>query len=166
MSTPTSSSRVRAGRRLAMGFAAVFLAAAFNSANASAQTTPVASPLPLPLPCDSLAPAPRCLPPVPTSTVRCHDWSVEPVRAVGGGPHLLVSALCAVRGGERVQLRRHNPQGFNPTDLLLELVVARSPFPPGPATHEERIINVEPDAGYTSVTILPDGPSLRVDGSA
>ena len=164
MSTPTSSSRVRAGRRLAMGFAAVFLAAAFNSANASAQTTPVASPLPLP--CDSLAPAPRCLPPVPTSTVRCHDWSVEPVRAVGGGPHLLVSALCAVRGGERVQLRRHNPQGFNPTDLLLELVVARSPFPPGPATHEERIIDVEPDAGYTSVTILPDGPSLRVDGSA
>jgi len=164
MSTPTSSSRVRAGRRLAMGFAAVFLAAAFISANASAQTTPVASPLPLP--CDSLAPAPRCLPPVPTSTVRCHDWSVEPVRAVGGGPHLLVSALCAVRGGERVQLRRHNPQGFNPTDLLLELVVARSPFPPGPATHEERIIDVEPDAGYTSVTILPDGPSLRVDGSA
>jgi hypothetical protein len=63
-------------------------------------------------------------------------------------------------------LRRHNPQGINPADLLLELVVYRSPFPPGPATYEERIIDVEPDAGYTSVTILPDGPSLRVDGPA
>src|SRR3954447_259364 len=164
MSTPTSSSRVRAGRWLAIGFAAVFLAAAFNSANASAQTTPLAPPLPLP--CDSLAPAPRCLPPVPTSTVRCHDWAVETVRAVGGGPHLLVSALCAVRGGERLHLRRHTPRAITPADMLLELVVYRSPFPPGPATHEERIIDVEPDAGYTSVTILPDGPSLPVDAAA
>ena len=119
-----------------------------------------------PLPCDKLSPLPQCLPPVPTSTERCHDWTVAPVRAVGGGPHLLVSAVCAIRRGERLQLRRHDPQGINPANLLLELVVHRSPFPPGPASHEERIIDVEPDTGYTSVTILPDGPTLAIEDPA
>ena len=68
-----------------------------------------------------------------------------------------------MRTGERLQLRRHNPQGINPAILLLELIVQRSPFPDGPATHEERVIDVEPDAGYTSVTILPDGPTVPVE---
>ena len=111
-------------------------------------------------------PLPRCLPPVPTSTLRCHDWTVDRVRAVGGGAHLLVGAVCAIRGGERLQLRRHDPQGINPADLLLELVVYRTPFPDGPASREERIIDVEPDAGYANVTILPDGPTLRAEDSA
>jgi hypothetical protein len=87
----------------------------------------------LPLPCDKLAPAPLCAPPVPTSTARCRDWTVSKLRDVRG-PQLVVSAVCAVRGGERLELRRHDPQGFNPADLLLELVVQRSPFPDGPAS--------------------------------
>jgi hypothetical protein len=116
---------------------------------------------PLPLPCDKLAPAPLCLPPVPTSTVRCHDWTVS--KRLGDRPQLVVSAVCAVRGGERLELRRLDPQGINPADLLLELVLQRSPFPDGPASSEVRIIDVEPDAGYKTVTILPDGPTLPVD---
>jgi hypothetical protein len=116
---------------------------------------------PLPLPCDRLAPAPLCLPPVPTSTVRCHDWTVS--RLPGDRPQLVVSAVCAVRGGERLELRRLDPQGINPADLLLELVVQRSPFPDGPPSTEVRISHVEPDAGYKTVTILPDGPTLPVD---
>src|SRR5262245_19965736 len=75
------------------------------------------------------ASADAAAPPVPTSTKRCHDWTVAPVRVVGGGPHLLVSAVCAVRGNERLQIRRHNPQGINPANLLLELVVQSGPFP-------------------------------------
>ena len=116
---------------------------------------------PLPLPCDSLAPAPLCLPPVATSTVRCHDWTVS--RLPVDRPQLVVSAVCAVRGGERLELRRLDPQGINPADLLLELVVLPSPFPDGPRSSEVRIIDVEPDANYKTVTVLPDGPTLPVD---
>ena len=133
-----------------------------SAANASRQ--PMASDeasAVLPLPCDKLAPAPLCAPPVPTSTARCRDWTVSKLRDVRG-PQLVVSAVCAVRGGERLELRRHDPQGFNPADLLLELVVQRSPFPDGPASNEVRVSHVEPDAGYKTVTILPDGPTLPV----
>ena len=56
-----------------------------------------------------------------------------------------------------------DPQGINPADLLLELVVQRSPFPDGPASSQVRVSHVEPDAGYKTVTILPDGPTLPVD---
>jgi hypothetical protein len=100
------------------------------------------------------------LSPIPTSTARCHDWTVSRVPA--DRPQLVVSAVCAVRGGERLELRRVDPQGINPADLLLELVVQRSPFPDGPASSEVRIGHVEPDAGYKTVTILPDGPTLPV----
>src|SRR4051794_9024256 len=152
----------RHGRWLAAVLTGVIVSGAVAAASASADASDPTTPAVRPLPCDKVSPLPLCLPPVPTSTARCHDWTVERVRAVGGGPHLLVGAVCAVRIGERLQLRRHNPQGINPAILLLELVVQRSPFPDGPATHEERIIDVEPDAGYTSVTILPDGPSVPV----
>jgi hypothetical protein len=162
----------RLGRWLVVGLTGIILAAmpaanAFASTSGSDEAAAEPNPVqPLPLSCDKLSPLPRCLSPAPTSTVRCHDWTVEKVRAVGGGPHLLVSAVCLARGGERLQLRRHDPQGINPANLLLELVVYRSPFPDGPASREERIIDVEPDAGYTSVTILPDGPTLPINRSA
>jgi hypothetical protein len=118
---------------------------------------------PVPLPCDKLAPAPLCLPPVPTSTVRCDDWSVRKLQRPGEREQLVVSAVCAVRGGERLELRRDEPQGINPADLLLELVVYRGPFPEGPASRDVRISHVEFDAGYKTVTVLPDGPTLPVE---
>src|SRR5262245_18884540 len=99
---------------------------------------------------------------VPISTARCRDWTVS--KRLADRPQLVVTALCAVRGGERLELRRHDPQGINPADLLLELVVRRSPFPPGPASSQVRVTHIEPDAGYKTVTILPDGPTLPVDG--
>ena len=130
------------------------------AASASSRSTGSSAITPVPQPCDKLAPAPLCLSPVPTSTVRCDDWAVS--KLPGDRPQLVVSAVCAVRGGERLELRRHEPQGINPADLLLELVVYRNPFPPGPASSEVRITHVEPDAGYKTVTILPDGPTLPV----
>ncbi len=147
---------VRPGRWLVVGLTAGILAIAVSAA-ASAQ------PRTLPLPCDKLDPARLCVAPVPTSTARCHDWVVAKVRVLGGREELVVSAVCSVRGGERLELRRVEPQGINPTNLLLELVVFRSPFPPGPATQEVRIFHSEVNAGYKSVTILPDGPTLPVE---
>jgi len=144
-------------RWLVVGLTAGIFAVAVSAAGASAQ------PQRLPLPCNPLDPAPLCVTPVPTSTARCHDWIVGKVRVVGGSEQLLVSAVCAVRGGERLELRRVEPQGINPANLLLELVVSRSPFPPGPATQEVRVYHSEVNTGYKSVTILPDGPTLPVE---
>jgi hypothetical protein len=154
------SGRIASPAWLTLGLTGVVLTVAAAGANAADQP-PLA-----PLPCGALSPALECVTPVPTSTVRCHDWAVARFRTPGDRRQLVVSAVCAVRGGERLQLRRHAPQGINPADLLLELVVQRSPFPPGPASHEERIVDIEPDAGYTTVTILPDGPTLRLGESA
>jgi hypothetical protein len=153
---------MRTRRWLSVALAGAIVAGAVPAANASSQSPGSAVAPPLPLPCDKLAPAPLCLPPVPTSTVRCRDWTVGRLRMPGGREQLVVSAVCAVRGGERLELRRHDPQGINPADLLLELVVHRSPFPDGPASSQVRVTHVEPDAGYKTVTILPDGPTLPV----
>jgi hypothetical protein len=76
---------------------------------------------------------------------------------------LLVSAVCRARGGERLQLRRVEPQGINPADLLLELVVYRSPFPQDAASREVRVRHIDRNTGYKTVTILPDGPTLPVE---
>jgi hypothetical protein len=148
---------VRPGRWLVVGLIACIFVAAASAADSSAQVRPS------PLPCDPHDPAPLCVTPVPTSTARCHDWIVGKVRVVGGREQLLVSAVCAVRGGERLELRRVEPQGINPANLLLELVVSRGPFPPGPATQEVRVYHSEVNTGYKSVTILPDGPTLPVE---
>jgi hypothetical protein len=143
----------RIGRWLVVGLTAAILAFTFSTPAASAQTRP--------LPCNPLDPVLRCVTPEPTSTARCHDWAVATV-IVAGREQVAASAVCALRGGERLQLRRVEPQGINPANLLLELVLFRSPFPPGPATQQVRIVHSEPNAGYTSVTILPDGPTLAV----
>ena len=68
-------------------------------------------------------------------------------------------------GGYTVELVRHAPQGSNPRDLLLDLIV--TPPPPGamvsqaftsyPVVYEE-----ETTSTFETVTILPDGPSIEV----
>jgi hypothetical protein len=143
--TATRHPYQRVGRWVAVGITGVLLAAVVPAADAAAPTSLVG-----PLPSE------------PTSTTRCRDFSVVRVNIAARGPHLLVSALCLVQPGEHVQLRRHNPQGINPRDLLLELVVSRSPFPDGPASRDEPIVALERDLGFATVTILPDGPTLHV----
>jgi hypothetical protein len=144
------------GRWLVAVLTGVVLAVAVPAA-ASAQA------LPVPLPCDKFSPAPLCVPGEQTSTARCHDFSVAKLRTPGQRARLVVSAVCAVRGGERLELRRVEPQGINPANLLLELIVFRSPFPSGPPTREVRVTHIEVDFGYKSVTILPDGPTLPIE---
>lgn len=79
---------------------------------------------------------------------------------------LLVEGECTLSStGWTVELVRHEPQGINPRDLLLDLVVT----PPSPdqavlpvltkypVTYEE-----ETTVFLRTVTVLPDGPSIPV----
>ena len=60
-----------------------------------------------------------------------------------------------------MELRRHEPQGFNPKDLLLDRVVHSSD------SYDTTTVSVRYEEGtdfeYDTVTILPDGPSIPVE---
>ena len=157
---------VRARRWLGLAIASLIVAGAVPVASASNQpmgsgdTTPQSNTTrALPFPCDRLMPGPLCPPAEPTSTVRCHDWFVATAWTVDARARLVVSAVCKARGGERLELRRVEPQGINPANLLLELVVYRSPFPESPASREVRVAHFERYAGYKK----RDDPSRRPD---
>jgi hypothetical protein len=60
-------------------------------------------------------------------------------------------------------LRRQEPQGINPKDLLLTRIVHE---PSGPVAEVETTVEVryeeETDFEYDTVTIQPDGPTVKV----
>jgi hypothetical protein len=65
--------------------------------------------------------------------------------------------------GYTVELRRQEPQGINPKDLLMTRIVHE---PSGPVAQVETTVEVsyqeETDFEYDTVTILPDGPTVPV----
>jgi hypothetical protein len=96
--------------------------------------------------------------------IGCRDWTARFLRVASGGGVVLVTGTCTVpTSGHTVELRRHEPQGINPADLLLDLVVSEPSGPAAevltdvPVRYEERT-----DSGFGTVTILPDGPSIAV----
>lgn len=83
------------------------------------------------------------------------------------GPGVLrVEGACTfATTGFEVSLLRHEPQGFNPRDLLLDLVVE----PPDPDDFVGQAFTTVPvsyqettEADLDTVTILPDGVSIEV----
>jgi hypothetical protein len=94
------------------------------------------------------------------ATIRVQRSSRPPA-----APVLTVVGECTLpTAGYSMELRRHDPQGINPRDLLLDLVVHE---PTGPVaqviTTLEARYEEETDFEYESVTILPDGPSIPVE---
>lgn len=94
----------------------------------------------------------------------CRDWVAIHNRQPPGPARLIVRGTCTfLTTGFSVELRRHEPQGINPRDLLLD----RIEHPPtGPVldvvTDVEVTYEEETDFDYDAVTILPDGPSIPV----
>ena len=100
----------------------------------------------------------------PTAQGRCENWTAWIDRQPPGPPTLHVHGECEFRtGGFTVTLHRHEPQGINPRDLLLDKVVEP---PTGPVTDALTRVEVtyteETDAGFDTVTILPDGVTVPV----
>ncbi|MFI5841677.1 hypothetical protein ACIA8K_18405 [Catenuloplanes sp. NPDC051500] len=66
--------------------------------------------------------------------------------------------------GYTVTLTRTSPQGFNPRDLLLDLeVVPPAGIVAQVVTEVEVTYKERTEAGFDTVTILPGGPSIKVE---
>jgi hypothetical protein len=93
--------------------------------------------------------------------VGSRDWAARFLRSANGEGVVLVTGTCTVRG-HTADLRRHEPQGAKPSDLLLDLLDEAPGGAPNvltdiPVRYEERT-----RAGFRTVTILPDGLTIPV----
>jgi len=95
----------------------------------------------------------------------CRDWSATRRQEPGGASVLSVHGTCVFPTlGFSVELRRHEPQGINPFDLLLDRIVhPPTGLVPQVVTEVEAAYNEVTEVDYRTVTILPDGPSVRVE---
>jgi hypothetical protein len=90
----------------------------------------------------------------------CEDWYAYHDFMPGSPPTLRVGAACtAPTNGYSFVLIREEPQGTNPSDLLLRLVVVESPFANEVVTVYEPQYAEDTDVHYDTASILPDGPS-------
>jgi hypothetical protein len=93
---------------------------------------------------------------------KCGAWVAMHNHQHSGSQVLYVVGRCVVpTAGYWVELRRHKPQGSDPKDLLLELVVHATDAP-RELTVVEASYSEETDFQYDTVTILPDDVSVRV----
>jgi hypothetical protein len=94
----------------------------------------------------------------------CRNWAAWIDLQPPGPPTLHVVGECQFpTGGFTVELRRREPQGFNPRDLLLDKIVTPPSGPvPQVITTVEARYREETTAGFDTVTILPGGPSIEV----
>jgi hypothetical protein len=90
---------------------------------------------------------------------KCRDW-----KALNGPGVLVVDGWCTFpTAGFNMELRKVEPQGANPEDLLLERVVTvpegyQPPVVRAIEAHYEEVTDFE----YKTVTILPDGLTIDV----
>lgn len=101
---------------------------------------------------------------VPEPPGTCRDWTAVHDHQPPGPSVLRVHGTCRFdTAGFGVELRRHDPQGINQRDLLLDRIV-HSPTGPVPDVITEVDVDYseETEFDYQTVTILPDGPSIDV----
>ncbi|MGH3564587.1 MAG: hypothetical protein ACRDRH_00860 [Pseudonocardia sp.] len=104
-------------------------------------------------------------PTVPAVAGVCRDWTAFLDLQPPGPSTLRVTGTCEFpTAGFSAELRRREPQGFNPRDLLLEKIVQK---PDGPAATVITAIDLryeeKANAGdFDTVTILPEGPTIPV----
>lgn len=105
------------------------------------------------------------VPPAATPAGNCRNWSAWHDHQPPGPATLRVTGECEFpSAGWSVELRRREPQGANPKDLLLERVVRE---PSGPVAQALTTLQAryeeETDFEYDTVMILPDGASVLVE---
>ncbi len=94
----------------------------------------------------------------------CKDWTAihdfQPPRP----PRLRVHGKCTFpTPGYKVSFKHHNPQGINPSILLLDKIVT-PPTGPEPDVVTTIDVHYEEQTGnhYTEVEILPDRVTIKV----
>ena len=104
------------------------------------------------------------VPPRSRPAVDWDGWAAVHDHLPPGPPTLRVHGKCTFpTAGYVVELRRHEPPGADPRDLLLEKVV-REPAGPVAATVTVVPVNYDEatDVEYETVTILPEGIAVPV----
>jgi hypothetical protein len=93
----------------------------------------------------------------------CESWYAYHDFMPGSPPTLHVGATCtAPTNGYHFALVRQEPQGINPRDLLLRLVVDESAFAADVITTYQVHYSEDTDMRYDTVSIVPDGPTIEV----
>jgi hypothetical protein len=97
--------------------------------------------------------------------VDCRDWTAAHRNEPPGPSVLTVHGTCTFpTAGYSVELLRHEPQGINPLDLLLDRIVHPPTGPSAQVVTQVEAAYIEvTDVVYQSVTILPDGPLVPVE---
>jgi hypothetical protein len=91
---------------------------------------------------------------------RCENWYAYHDFMPVSPPTLHVGATCtAPTNGYHFSLVRQAPQGINPKDLLLRLVVEEPEVANDVVTVYEVRYREDTELRYDSVSILPDGPT-------
>ena len=91
----------------------------------------------------------------------CRDWKAWHDRMPGKEPTLHVTATCTFpTPGYEVRLEPFEPQGANPADYLLLMVVSE-PSGPQPEVITDVPVNYveETEDHYDTISIQPDGPA-------
>jgi hypothetical protein len=103
----------------------------------------------------------------PPIEVPCRDWTAVRRHEPPDPSVLTVRGTCVFpTPGYSVELLRHEPQGINASDLLLDRIVhAPSGLSVQVVTEVEATYTEVTDVDYQTVTILPDGPSVQVETS-
>lgn len=94
----------------------------------------------------------------------CRDWTAICDRMPPGPARLHVYGRCS-RSGAKLALKRHEPQGINPYELILELVQDADQAVSNESSDQlvefrERFQGME--CGYRTVLILPERIQLAV----
>jgi hypothetical protein len=90
----------------------------------------------------------------------CEGWYAYHDFMPGSPPTLHVGATCAAQtSGYHFSLVREEPQGVNPSVLLLRLVVEASEFANEVVTTYELHYREDTETSYDSVSIVPSGPT-------
>jgi hypothetical protein len=90
---------------------------------------------------------------------KCDDWHAFHDQMPPGPATLRVTATCTCPPGRSLDLRKKEPQGINPRDLLLELVDIEQGGGGGDEETTELEYREDTDVEYDTVSVLPDGPS-------
>ena len=96
-----------------------------------------------------------------TATLAPATWT-----ATHHGEHLTVSGEMTMPTiGYKVSLKKAHPQGINPKILLLDkVVVPPTGIVPDHTVQVHVSFSEHTKAHYTEVSIIPDGPTIKVHG--
>jgi hypothetical protein len=100
--------------------------------------------------------------------VECHGWKAVLDCLPPEPPRLRVSGTCSC-SGQKLQLKRHEPQGINPDELILDLIEVHDDESASREAVDqvvqfrEKYQDTEPISKYRTVLIMPGSIRLAVD---